>query len=47
MLDNTTFCAIIVTDLENKEDSTIRFVGDNLELIMIGPHENYYRDLKT
>ena len=24
-----------------------RFVGDNLELIMIGPHENYYRDLST
>jgi mRNA interferase RelE/StbE len=24
-----------------------RFVGENLELIMIGPHENYYRDLKT
>lgn len=24
-----------------------RFFGDNLELIMIGPHENYYRDLKT
>ena len=23
-----------------------RFVGDVLELIMIGPHENYYRDLK-
>jgi len=23
-----------------------RFVGENLELIMIGPHENYYRDLK-
>ena len=22
-----------------------RFVGDKLELIMIGPHENYYRDL--
>ena len=22
-----------------------RFVGDDLELIMIGPHENYYRDL--
>ena len=22
-----------------------RFVGDNLELITIGPHENYYRDL--
>ena len=21
-----------------------RFVGDDLELIMIGPHENYYRD---
>ncbi len=24
-----------------------RVVGDRLELIMIGPHENYYRDLKT
>jgi mRNA-degrading endonuclease RelE of RelBE toxin-antitoxin system len=24
-----------------------RVVGDNLELIMIGPHENYYRDLKN
>ena len=24
-----------------------RFVGDDLELIMIGPHENYYRDLKA
>ena len=23
-----------------------RFLGENLELIMIGPHENYYRDLK-
>lgn len=23
-----------------------RFVGDALELVMIGPHENYYRDLK-
>ena len=23
-----------------------RFVGDALELIMIGPHENYYRNLK-
>ena len=23
-----------------------RFVGDDLELIMIGSHENYYRDLK-
>lgn len=23
-----------------------RFVRDALELIMIGPHENYYRDLK-
>ena len=23
-----------------------RMVGDDLELIMIGPHENYYRDLK-
>ena len=24
-----------------------RFIGENLELIMIGPHENYYRDLKS
>ena len=24
-----------------------RLVSDNLELIMIGPHENYYRDLKN
>lgn len=24
-----------------------RFMGDNLELIMIGPHQNYYRDLKN
>lgn len=24
-----------------------RVVEDHLELIMIGPHENYYRDLKT
>lgn len=24
-----------------------RFVGSDLELIMIGPHENYYRDLKS
>ncbi len=24
-----------------------RFAGEGLELIMIGPHENYYRDLKS
>ena len=24
-----------------------RFVGEDLELIMIGPHENYYRELKS
>ena len=23
-----------------------RFMAEDLELIMIGPHENYYRDLK-
>jgi len=23
-----------------------RMAGENLELIMIGPHQNYYRDLK-
>ena len=24
-----------------------RFVGEDLELIMIGPHENYYRNLRS
>ncbi len=24
-----------------------RIINDGLELIMIGPHENYYRDLKS
>jgi mRNA-degrading endonuclease RelE of RelBE toxin-antitoxin system len=24
-----------------------RFAGEDLELIMIGPHETYYRDLKS
>ena len=24
-----------------------RFAGDDLQLVMIGPHENYYRDLKN
>ena len=24
-----------------------RFMGEDLELITLGPHENYYRDLKT
>ena len=24
-----------------------RFIGKDLELVMIGPHENYYRDLKS
>ena len=24
-----------------------RLIRDDLELIMMGPHENYYRDLKT
>ncbi len=24
-----------------------RFFGERLDLIMIGPHENYYRDLKS
>ena len=24
-----------------------RFPGNDLELIMIGPHENYYRDLES
>ena len=24
-----------------------RFVGEDLELIMIGPHENYYRDRRS
>jgi mRNA-degrading endonuclease RelE of RelBE toxin-antitoxin system len=25
---------------------TYRKIGDDLELVMIGPHENYYQDLK-
>jgi mRNA interferase RelE/StbE len=24
-----------------------RIAGDDLELIMVGPHENYYRDMKS
>lgn len=24
-----------------------RFIDEDIELIMIGPHENYYRDLKS
>ena len=24
-----------------------RFIGEDLELVMIGPHKNYYRDLKS
>jgi mRNA interferase RelE/StbE len=24
-----------------------RYIGNDLELIMLGPHENYYRDLKN
>jgi mRNA interferase RelE/StbE len=24
-----------------------RFIGEDLELVMIGPHENYYRELKS
>ena len=24
-----------------------RFIENNVELIMMGPHENYYKDLKT
>ena len=24
-----------------------RFKNENLELVMLGPHENYYRDLKN
>lgn len=26
---------------------SFRMINDGLELIMIGPHENYYRDLKN
>ncbi len=24
-----------------------RFIGEDLELVMIGPHKNYYRELKS
>jgi mRNA interferase RelE/StbE len=33
--------------LTNQYLLAYRFYGENLELIMIGPHENYYRDLKS
>lgn len=33
--------------LTNQYLLAYRFFGENLELIMIGPHENYYRDLKS
>lgn len=30
-----------------KKATYYRYVGNYIELIMIGPHENYYRDLKN
>jgi len=33
--------------LETEFLLSYRIVGEDLELIMIGPHENYYRDLKA
>jgi len=33
--------------LTNQYLLAFRFFEMNLELIMIGPHENYYRDLKS
>ena len=33
--------------LTNQYLLAYRFFGENLELIMIGSHENYYRDLKS
>lgn len=34
--------------IENKRYLlSYRFIKRDLELIMIGPHENYYKDLKT
>lgn len=33
--------------LTNQYLLAYRFFEENLELIMIGPHENYYRDLKS
>lgn len=30
-----------------RESGAYRIVADGLELIMIGVHENYYRDLKS
>jgi mRNA interferase RelE/StbE len=38
-----------VQKLELKEMQYLlayRLVGEDLELVMIGPHKNYYRDLK-
>ena len=33
--------------LTNQYLLAYRYFGENLELLMIGPHENYYRDLKS
>ncbi len=44
------FCGVFVHKFKIKTTQYLlvyRFVSDDLELIMIGPHENYYRDLKS
>ncbi|NQT60538.1 MAG: type II toxin-antitoxin system RelE/ParE family toxin [Bacteroidetes bacterium] len=43
-------CGVYVHKFKIKETQYVlsyRFAGSDLELIMIGPHENYYRDLKN
>jgi len=43
-------CGVSVCKFKIKETQYLlsyRFSGADLELIMIGPHENYYRDLKN
>jgi mRNA-degrading endonuclease RelE of RelBE toxin-antitoxin system len=42
-------CGVYVHKFKNKNTQYLlpyRFLGTDLELIMIGLHENYYRDLK-
>ena len=43
-------CGVYVHKFEIKNTQYLlsyRFLGTDLELIMIGPHGNYYRDLKN
>jgi len=47
---NGDLCGVYVHKFKIKNTQYLlsyRFLGTDLELIMIGPHENYYRDLEN